>query len=234
MALTIIYSPWEGAKCPCLCLMTTLLLFGLLWLFSFVPAFLISLIKLILRLKLSIDKREAKDVEGVRTTGSCSFSRLLLKYANCLECEAHWAPSEHNPSAFPVDSPLWDSQVELSGRFFSCAFSLPSQHNAWQHLCGQKHGLGALLGNQTSSRVAASKSADLGGSRTRHCCLVAQSCPTLFDCVDCARQAPLSMRFSRQEYWSGLPFPPSGDLPDQTQISCIGRQILYCLNYKEV
>ena len=29
-----------------------------------------------------------------------------------------------------------------------------------------------------------------------------------------AYQAPLSMRFSRQEYWSGLPFPPSGDLPD--------------------
>ena len=29
-----------------------------------------------------------------------------------------------------------------------------------------------------------------------------------------APQAPLSMGFSRQEYWSGLPFPPLGDLPD--------------------
>ena len=29
-----------------------------------------------------------------------------------------------------------------------------------------------------------------------------------------ARQAPLSMGFSRQEYWSGLPCSPSGDLPD--------------------
>ena len=29
-----------------------------------------------------------------------------------------------------------------------------------------------------------------------------------------ARQAPLSMGFSRQEYWSGLPFPPPGDLAD--------------------
>ena len=27
-------------------------------------------------------------------------------------------------------------------------------------------------------------------------------------------QAPLSMEFSRQEYWSGLPFPTPGDLPD--------------------
>ena len=28
------------------------------------------------------------------------------------------------------------------------------------------------------------------------------------------RQAPLSMRFSRQEYWSGLPFSSPGDLPN--------------------
>ena len=29
-----------------------------------------------------------------------------------------------------------------------------------------------------------------------------------------ARQAPLSMKISRQEYWSGLPLPTPGDLPD--------------------
>ena len=29
-----------------------------------------------------------------------------------------------------------------------------------------------------------------------------------------ACQAPLSMGLSQQEYWSGLPFPPPGDLPD--------------------
>ena len=29
-----------------------------------------------------------------------------------------------------------------------------------------------------------------------------------------AHQAPLSMGFSRQEYWNGLPFPPPGDFPD--------------------
>ena len=43
---------------------------------------------------------------------------------------------------------------------------------------------------------------------------VAQSCPTLCDPV-VAHQAPPSMGFSRQEYWSGLPFPSPGDLPDQ-------------------
>ena len=44
--------------------------------------------------------------------------------------------------------------------------------------------------------------------------LVAQSCPTLCDTMDCTPQAPLSMEFSRQEYWSELPCPPTGDLPD--------------------
>ena len=29
-----------------------------------------------------------------------------------------------------------------------------------------------------------------------------------------AHQTPLSMRFSRQEHWNGLPCPPPGDLPD--------------------
>ena len=45
--------------------------------------------------------------------------------------------------------------------------------------------------------------------------LVAQLCLTLCDPMDCiAHQAPLSMEFSRQEYWSGLPCPSPGDLPD--------------------
>ena len=38
-----------------------------------------------------------------------------------------------------------------------------------------------------------------------------QFCATLWIV---AHQAPLSMGFSRQEYWSGLPCPPPGDLPD--------------------
>ena len=38
-----------------------------------------------------------------------------------------------------------------------------------------------------------------------------QSCLTLWTV---ARRVPLSMGFSRQEYWNGLPCPPAGDLPD--------------------
>ena len=44
---------------------------------------------------------------------------------------------------------------------------------------------------------------------------VAQLCSTLCNPMDCvAHQAPLSMEFSRQECWSGLPFPSPEDLPD--------------------
>ena len=55
-----------------------------------------------------------------------------------------------------------------------------------------------------------------GGSQTGNVsvCLVAQSCPTLAVPGTAACQVPLSMGFSRQEYWSGLPFPPPGDLID--------------------
>ena len=44
--------------------------------------------------------------------------------------------------------------------------------------------------------------------------LVAKWCPTLAIPWTVAGQAPLSLGFSRQEYWSGLPFPSPGDLPD--------------------
>ena len=44
---------------------------------------------------------------------------------------------------------------------------------------------------------------------------VAQSRPTLCDLMDSSlHQAPLSMGFSRQEYWSGLPFLSPGNLPN--------------------
>ena len=55
-----------------------------------------------------------------------------------------------------------------------------------------------------------------------YCCvvLVTQSCPTPCDPMDCKHQAPLSMQFSRQEYWSGLPFPSS----------CIYYVLFICLS----
>ena len=51
-----------------------------------------------------------------------------------------------------------------------------------------------------------------------------------------ARQGPLCMGFSSQEYWNGFPFPPTGDLSNPgiapvPYASCIGRQILYNLSH---
>ena len=41
-----------------------------------------------------------------------------------------------------------------------------------------------------------------------------KTCPTLATPWTVACQAPLSLGFSKQEYWSGLPCPPPGNLPD--------------------
>ena len=51
----------------------------------------------------------------------------------------------------------------------------------------------------------------------------AQSCLTLHHPTDLAHQALLPVGFSRQEYWSGFPFPPPGDLQprDGTRVSCV-------------
>ena len=57
--------------------------------------------------------------------------------------------------------------------------------------------------------------------RLKHCPNKTARVLTCFSCVQLfvnpwiiACQAPLSMGFSRQEHWSGLPCPPPGDLPD--------------------
>ena len=46
------------------------------------------------------------------------------------------------------------------------------------------------------------------------CCLVAKLCPTLFPLHGLQPPGILSMEFPRQEYWSGLPFPPRRNLPN--------------------
>ena len=50
-------------------------------------------------------------------------------------------------------------------------------------------------------------------TETVYVCMPAHSCSTLATPWTVAHQAPLSMEFSRQEYWSGLSFPSLGGLP---------------------
>ena len=48
----------------------------------------------------------------------------------------------------------------------------------------------------------------------RVCAKLLQSCKTLCDTVDCSPPGSSVMGFSKPEYWSGLPCPSPGDLPD--------------------
>ena len=66
------------------------------------------------------------------------------------------------------------------------------------------------------------------------CVLSHFSCVPLFATLrTVAHQTPLSIELSRQEYWSALPCPPPGDLPNSgvkaasVMSTCIGRQVLY-------
>ena len=60
--------------------------------------------------------------------------------------------------------------------------------------------------------------------------LIAKSCPTLATPWTIACQTPLSMGFSRQHYWSGLPFPFSRGSSWPRNLHC--RQVLYQLSYE--
>ena len=79
---------------------------------------------------------------------------------------------------------------------------------------GHEWGHQALLSPHCVLAQATWRWACLCGTEPRTLrCLVAKLCPTLCDPWTIACQAPLSMRFPRQEYWSGLPFPSPGDFP---------------------
>ena len=68
------------------------------------------------------------------------------------------------------------------------------------------------------------------------CVLLTQSCLTLCDPWTIARQVPLSMGFSRQEYWSGLPFSSPGIFLTQGSNSGLPhcQQSLYPPSYQGI
>ena len=65
----------------------------------------------------------------------------------------------------------------------------------------------SLYVSQNNVIVFVYSSAFILGLPSLVCAKSLQSCPTLGDPMDCSPLALLSMGFSRQEYWRGLPFP---------------------------
>ena len=69
-----------------------------------------------------------------------------------------------------------------------------------------------FIWNVQKRQISRGRRVDPLGVGMGYCCSDAKLYPTTCLCnpTDCAHQAPLSMGFFRQEYWSGLPFPSPG------------------------
>ena len=143
------------------------------------------------------------------------------------------APSSRFPPELKLRSQAFQRPLDQSGCHVDDPLSPPSRTEASPSLrcCSNPQGrtahrpdilwcLRVFVGFTLLSMTCESKhGSHLRGKRG--CCSGAQSCPTLFDPTTVARQAPLSLGFSRQEHWSGLPCPPPGDLPQP------GPNVLY-------
>ena len=78
----------------------------------------------------------------------------------------------------------------------------------------------ARLGHSSCGNLPLGATVKRESGKTQHAedgfpvCSITQSCPALCNPRTVANQAHLSMGFSRQEYWTGLPCPPPGVLPN--------------------
>ena len=106
-------------------------------------------------------------------------------------------PAHHHQMSFPMWSEFGEDEQGEACFFQGCGFSKYRWLPAWASPA-------EFIKMQTPRPWC-------GGSGG----LVAESCLTLCNSMDCiVRQTPLSTELSRQEYWSGLPFPSPGDLSD--------------------
>ena len=156
MAQNIIYSPWERANGLWLCLMTTSLLFSLLWLFSFASAFSTFLIKLIFWLKFSRDRRQAEDTVGKAGRGPQGLAPFPGDQRHLLRT-----------MIFGEEQPIW---VELKAKWLSlwkivkCSCKSSEEHEASYSRCsasgGRPWALSSLWRNYALSR-------NMGTARTQ-------------------------------------------------------------------
>ena len=106
----------------------------------------------------------------------------------------------------------WEDHVKVSLSPTSCFKKL-------RELIGESnHGLVALGVKKTAEGQCRTRRSTLTLGTRFHSTVkfesrsVSQSCPPLCDPMDCGQPGHLSLEFSRQEYFSGFPFPSLGDL----------------------
>ena len=152
-------------------------------------------------------------------TGVGLAGKTLCKYSPCLT----WSPLCHWQLSFRACSQSWPFFALQLVSLTSFSF-LPWFELLVARLLGRREGYPQLW------------------HYSRHCkdtdhsvaCSETKSCPSLGPHGTVACQAPLSLGLLRQEYWSGLPFPPAGDLPNPGIKLGLPhcRQILYHLNHQ--
>ena len=129
-----------------------------------------------------------------------------------LSAESRCKSSEtpRNKAGAAVSSGLWTGPVhKVAG---AAGKQAPSTQPGIQRSCDHSLVRTFLLAaDGVSSHVLSHRERGCSGSLLGGAGLVAKSCLTLATPWTVARQAPLSKGFSRQEYWSGLPFPSPGE-----------------------
>ena len=156
--------------------------------------------------------------------------RILIKSYYEVKWKWKWSCSVMSDFLWPMDcSPpgssihgIFQARIlEWVAIYFSRGSSRPRDETRVSHIAGRHF-------NVWATREALMCNFYPAWVLSHFACVRLLVTPWTFAC-----QAPLSMGFSRQEYWRGLPCPPPGGsfwLRDQTHISyvsCIGRQVLY-------
>ena len=175
---------------------------------------------------------------------------------NCLSNSQQFLPGSkarpHLPTSFTISVAIWLSSHEwnLSSDKDHCCcdlmdYSLPgsSVHEIFQARIVEQVGI-SFFGDLPGIRIKSLSPALAGGFFTTE----PPRQPTIpFICVcvcmlshiqTVACQVPLSMGLSRQEYWTGLPFPPPGDIPNlgieiSSPMSPALQENFYCWTTRE-
>ena len=118
--------------------------------------------------------------------------------------------SKHNPKKpdnliFYKICPIFVKAIKLYNGSFQSIRERRSHH---PYVVSQVHAVLALVRFKSNGSNLRLARIFRGQMFVCVCSVVSDLC----DPMDCSRQAPLTMEFPRQEYWSGLPLPSPGDL----------------------